>query len=282
MQSKNFTELIDEFIEDMRLEKRAKGTLSEYRQRLETVAKIFEDQNLTPETVKNEDISNLRRTLFKENLKTSTVRGKMSAFRVFNIWGVKRGFLPKVIISPDDYPKTTTTDRIRRLSDDDLIVFKNFINERQPNVRAAFWLMIGTGCRVGEAAHLRPSDVSLRGKSVSIDIKDAKWGSDRCIPIVDAEAAKIVWHYREGVTIDNRPLFRVSKRTLQGYATDFAQKTGITFRCHLLRHTFAALLTEKGVPMTTTQFLLGHKSLGMTAHYAQSAITDLSDVKAEI
>ena len=32
------------------------------------------------------------------------------------------------------------------------------------------------------------------------------------------------------------------------------------------------------VPLTTIQYLLGHKSLGMTAHYAQSALVDLSDL----
>ena len=70
--------------------------------------------------------------------------------------------------------------------------------------------------------------------------------------------------------------------TLQGYATAFAKETGIEFYCHLLRHTFAALLTEKGVPLTTVQYLLGHKSLGMTAHYAQSALVDLSDLTPKI
>ncbi|WP_172993849.1 tyrosine-type recombinase/integrase, partial [Lactobacillus helveticus] len=65
---------------------------------------------------------------------------------------------------------------------------------------------------------------------------------------------------------------------LQGYATAFAQKTGINFRCHLLRHTFAGKLTEQGIPLTTIQYLLGHKSLGMTAHYAQSALVNMSEI----
>ena len=34
--------------------------------------------------------------------------------------------------------------------------------------------------------------------------------------------------------------------------------------------------------MPTIQYLLGHKSLGMTAHYTQSAITDLSNLTPEI
>ena len=71
--------------------------------------------------------------------------------------------------------------------------------------------MLGTGYRVGEAAHLRPMDISLKGKSIYIDIHEAKWGSDRCIPIVDQKAVEVVWKYREEFSIDSRPLFRVSK-----------------------------------------------------------------------
>ncbi len=195
---------------------------------------------------------------------------------------VKEGIMSEVIVTDDHYPKTTSAKRIRRLSDEDFKHFRHHIDGLRPNIRAAFYLMIGTGCRVGEATHLKPVDVSLRGKSVYINIHDAKWGSDRCIPVTDKEAAQIVWKYREECTIDNRPLFRVSRRTLQGYATDFAKKTGIHFHCHLLRHTYAALLTEKGVPLPTIQYLLGHKSLSMTAHYAQSALTDLTEVTPEI
>ena len=190
--------------------------------------------------------------------------------------------MSEVIVTDEHYPKITSTKRIRRLSDDDFKQFKHHIDGLQPNIRAAFYCLIGTGCRVGEAAHLKPVDVSLRGGSVYIDIQDAKWGSDRTIPITDKEAAQIVWKYREECTIDNRPLFRISRRTLQWYATDFSKKTGIKFYCHLLRHTYAAFLAEKGVPLSTIQYLLGHKSLSMTAHYAQSAITDLSEVTPTI
>ena len=202
----------------------------------------------------------------------------MSTTHVYFEWSYSKGYISEVPITPADYPKNTKTKRIKRLNDEELKIFKQYIDKLQENARAAFYLLIGSGCRVGEAAHLRPEDVTLRGKKVYIDIHEAKWGSDRCIPIVDAQAAQIVWRYRTELEVDNRPLFRLSKRTLQGYATNFAKETGITFHCHLLRHTFAGLLAEEGVPLTTIQYLLGHKSLGMTAHYAQSALVDLSDL----
>lgn len=273
-----FENLIREFIEDMRLEGRAKGTLLEYKQRLNEFKQYLNDKNIPINHTKHEDLSAFKQSLFKKGQKVNTIRGKLSAIHVFITWTVRKGYLPELIISPDDYPKNINADRIKRLTNEELRIFKAYLDELQPNARAAFCLMLGSGCRVGEAAHLRVEDVTLRGKAVYIDIRNAKWGSDRCIPIIDKQAAEIVWKYREELEIDNRPLFRLSKRTLQGYATAFAQKTGINFRCHLLRHTFAGKLTEQGIPLTTIQYLLGHKSLGMTAHYAQSALVNMSEI----
>ena len=273
-------EKIEEFLKDMRMEGKSEGTLREYKRRLERVQKLGID--LEKEYTKTQVLSHILGTELTELSKTSTIRGLLSTLHVYFLWAYSKGYISEVPITPADYPKNVKVKRIRRLNDEELRIFKAFIDTLQPNARAAFWLMLGSGCRVAEAANLRPDDIILRGKTVYIDIKNAKWGSDRCIPIIDKTAAEIVWRYRAELEVDSRPAFRLSKRTLQGYATDFAQKTGITFRCHLLRHTFAALLSEKGTPLTTIQFLLGHKSLGMTAHYAQSALVDVSDITPKI
>lgn len=42
MQSKNYEKLIDEFIEDLRLQGRAEGTLLEYEMRLKEFAEFFQ------------------------------------------------------------------------------------------------------------------------------------------------------------------------------------------------------------------------------------------------
>ena len=275
-----FEELCKKFLKDKTLEGCAPGTLREYKGRLKEIGNFLEENNLKFETLKKVDISAFLHFLVKKGQKNQTIKNKISTFGVLIKWSVKKGLRDNLDLS-EFYHKVVAA-KINRLSDEELKIFKIYIDGLQENIRAAFYLMLGTGCRVGEAAHLKPTDISLKGKSIYIDIHEAKWGSDRCIPIIDQKAAEVVWRYREELHVDSRPLFRVSKRTLQGYATDFAKKTGITFRCHLLRHTFAALLTEKGIPITTTQYLLGHKSLSMTAHYAHSAIADLKDISATI
>lgn len=52
MQSKNYEKLIDEFIEDLRLQGRAEGTLLEYEMRLKEFAEFFQLKALALDQVK--------------------------------------------------------------------------------------------------------------------------------------------------------------------------------------------------------------------------------------
>lgn len=276
-------ESFDCFIADMRIEGKAEGTLIEYENRLSRFKKYLIRHKKQLNEINHEDIVKFTREMFKFNLNSTTIKCELSTLYVYSLWAVKNGILNQVPLSPADYPKTNTAKkRIRRLSDEDIRVFIAYIDKLQENIRAAFWLMYGTGARVGEAAHLTVTDVQLKDRAVYINIKDAKWGSDRCIPILNQQAAKIVWQYRQSVGVTKQPLFRLSRRTLQWYATKFSQETGIRFHCHLLRHTFAAKLTEKGVPITTIQYLLGHRTVSMTAYYAQSALVDMTSITPTI
>ena len=44
---------------------------------------------------------------------------------------------------------------------------------------------------------------------------------------------------------------------------------------HMLRHTFATRLREKGAPLSSIMQALGHKSLDMTLRYAQATPIEL-------
>lgn len=277
----NLAKVINRFLDEARTAGKKESTIRVYANRIKGFVDFLDAQNLAFDQVQHDDIKAYIAYLHNLSQKNSTIKNALTTIYVLYIWGQKNGVVETVPLSPDDYPPVRV-ERIRRLSDDDLRLLLNYVDQLQENLRAAFYLMIGTGARVGEVAHLTATDVTLRGRAVYIDIKDAKWGSDRCIPITDKKAAEIVWRFRQTVPIDRRPLFRVSKRTLQWYATKFAQDTGITFRCHLLRHTYAARLTEQGVPITTIQYLLGHKSVAMTAYYAQSALVDVSNITPTI
>ena len=164
--------MIEEFLDDMRAEGKTDSSLETYHYRLKDIAAYLDDNNLLIEHTTSADVSEYLRQNLAKCQKVSTLRGKLSTFRVFCLWAVRKGYMPEVIIDPDDYPKNTHVARIKRLNDEELANFKSYINTLQPNARAAFWLMLGSGCRVAEAANLRPEDIILRGKTVYINIKN--------------------------------------------------------------------------------------------------------------
>lgn len=264
-------QIFERFLNDLVLEGKANATVEEYWRRIKSFLIYLENHGkIDISEATRQHVLDYRREMLEHGLSARTVNAKTSTLCVFFKWAQVEGIIDKNPV-PERLYITPKPQKIHRLSDEELNTFLMWVNNLQENVRAAFYLMAATGARVGEVANLQANDVSIKNGKVYINITGAKWVSDRFIPIISKEAAEIVWKYRNQVSINNLPLFRISKRTLQTYATAFSNDSGITFYCHLLRHTFASRLLEKGVPITTIQYLLGHKSMGMTAHYTKSA-----------
>ena len=274
-------EMIKQFLADQSREGKRPQTIAAYATRLQVYGQWLSAQGRPFAAVDHDDIEAYKRALYEQGLSNASVKAYLTTVSAMYQWAQRRQLVKVSPVTRQDYPPQRPA-RIRRMTDEELRQFTSYIDTLQENIRAAFWCLLGTGARVSEVAKLRVTDVQLRGHAVYVAITDAKWGSDRTIPIVHPTAAEVVWRFTRTVEVDSKPLFRVSKRTLERYASNFAMATGITFRCHLLRHTFAAKLTEEGVPITTVQYLLGHKSVGMTAYYAQSALVDLDEITPKI
>ena len=274
--------ILNQFLRQLKLENKRSSTILEYKRRITLLVRYMDKQGIKDFCDVNRDIIlDFQKSLLQRNLSARTINGIISTTAVFFSWAEIEGLIERSPV-PSRLHVMTHPKAITRISDENIDNFVSWINTLQENLRAAFYLMYGSGARVGEVANLRYSDVVLRDNRVFINISDAKWNSDRLIPIIDRDAADIVWRYHQSCQVTGEPLFRVSRRTLQTYATKFAGQTGIEFHCHLLRHTFASRLLEKGVPITTIQFLLGHKTVNMTAHYTQSAIIDVKDITPTI
>lgn len=274
--------MFDDFLDFLRLQKKAPGTVLEYGRRLDQFARYLALCELdSPSLATTPIIVRYRTYLLKKSLSKRTINAHISTLCVYYNWAVITGLVLQNPI-PAGLHLSPDAVRISRITDADLATFVSWADTLQENLRAAFYLMLGSGARVGEVAALTDADIILRDGAVYVNISDAKWGSDRIIPIVDVKAAEIVWEYAKNADISKKPLFRLSKRTLQTYATDFSRQTGIKFHCHLLRHTFASRLLESGVPITKIQYLLGHKTVNMTAHYTQSARIDVTDIAPTI
>lgn len=269
------------YLKHLQLEGKAENTIDTYKYHLIELLVWINDQNIEVFDVKPAHLIEFKEYLLKSGKSERTVNCIISCIRGYYDYLILNGL---VDINPVSNLLRIKVPEYRqhRLTDEELNHFYNFIDCLQVNVRAAFYLLIGSGARVSEITNLTKADFIFKDNRLFVNIDDAKYGSDRFIPILHAKAIEVLKDYLASLDVSSLPAFRISKRTLQRYAANFSLETGISFSCHVLRHTYATLLLEKGVPIEKIQYLLGHKSVNITKHYTQSAFLNINDLAPSV
>ena len=136
-------------------------------------------------------------------------------------------------------------------------------------------LMVSTGIRVGELCKIQTGDVSHDGSTLRIHGKGSR---DRIVYVIDPELRKGLRMLVElrlrlvggpGYLFINRHGDRLRPHSFRAKLRNFAVGAGLQRRVtpHMLRHTAATLLIERGVDIRIVQRLLGHSSIATTEIY---------------
>ncbi|HET6273787.1 MAG TPA: tyrosine recombinase XerC [Bacteroidota bacterium] len=152
-------------------------------------------------------------------------------------------------------------------------------------------LFYGTGIRLSELIYLRVGDVDIANGTVKVTGKGSK---DRIVPF-GRPARKALDDYllrrREfvGKMADTRILFlsargkrmnpkgiNVLMNTYIGKVSEIEKKSP-----HVLRHTFATHLLNRGADLRAVKELLGHESLSTTQVYTHVSVDRLKKVYAQ-
>jgi integrase/recombinase XerD len=142
--------------------------------------------------------------------------------------------------------------------------------------RAVLEVLYATGLRASELIALRPGDLDLTLGLVTCLGKGRK---ERIVPLGDA-ARHWVARYREGLAPSSKEaasafLFpgprgaKLSRMGLWGIVRRHAVKAGVerTLTPHVLRHSFATHLLERGADLRALQAMLGHADISTTQIY---------------
>jgi integrase/recombinase XerD len=129
--------------------------------------------------------------------------------------------------------------------------------------------LVETGSRVGAFCRMRAEDVSFADLEVRVVDKGDK---ARDVPILRSLANELRLHLGERRTGYLFPSPRgggYSKRRVQQIVKEVASEAGIMKRVypHLLRHTTAQRLADRGMPENLLQRFLGHESPETTQVY---------------
>jgi len=149
-------------------------------------------------------------------------------------------------------------------------------NVRGVRDKAMLELLYATGLRVSELIALRVKNVNLEDGFL---LCVGKGGKERIVPIGDSAALAVRRYLEEGrdkfLKESSEYLFlsqRGNAFTRQGFwklLKGYAKKAGLVRKIspHVLRHSFATHLLERGADLRSVQLMLGHSQITTTQVY---------------
>ena len=131
-----------------------------------------------------------------------------------------------------------------------------------------------TGARVSEFVSIKVEDFYFDEQMILI--RKGKGGKSRYVPILPELTQELRTHLngrRIGYIFESNRHTKFTPRRIQQIVKETAERAGITKKVHphLLRHTVATFLLEKGMPLEQIQKFLGHSKIETTQIYAESS-----------
>lgn len=193
-----------------------------------------------------------------------------------HVTGAIRILYARILNQPRKAVKIEYPRREQKLPD---VLSHDFIVERidaAKNIKhkCMIWLLYSCGLRRGELLSLRVSDVD--GNRKTIKIRSGKGQKDRYANISE-ELLQSLRHYYKM----HRPNVFLFEGQYGGpYSPESLSKVvkshlGKHVHPHMLRHSFATNLLERGTDSRIIQNLLGHKSIKTTQRYTHIAKPDV-------
>jgi integrase/recombinase XerD len=273
---------VDAYLTHLTVERRlAANSVESYARDLHLLAEFAAGKGTALEDLSRTDLEALVRSLMAEGRSPRSVARAVACFRGFYRFLVIDGRL-KTNPADDLRPPRAWKALPRYLSVEDvdqLIAQPDVSTARGLRDRALIELLYATGMRVSELVALRPADVNLDASYLTCTGKGDK---QRIVPIGDEAARWVRQYVRESRAALLRK--RVSPRlfvnargggpglTRVGFwkiLKGYARQAGLTrtLSPHMLRHSFATHLLERGADLRAIQMMLGHADLSTTQIY---------------
>jgi integrase/recombinase XerD len=276
------SQLIDAYLSHLTVERRlATNSVESYARDLTLLAGCAAGHGRGVEALGRPELEALVRTLMSEGRSPRSVARAVACFRGFYRFLVIDGRLQA---SPADdlHPPRAWKVLPRYLSIDDvdrLIAQPDVSTPRGLRDRALIELLYATGMRVSELLTLRPAHVNLDASYLTCTGKGDK---ERIVPFGDEAGAWVARYLREARPLllgrRSSPRLFVNARgggsglTRIGFwkiLKAYARSAGLTTTLspHMLRHSFATHLLERGADLRAIQMMLGHADLSTTQIY---------------
>lgn len=226
--------------------------------------------------LKKKDVFNYLIFLSKKKLKPSSLRRKISAIRSFYKFLIREELIQidptQDLVFPKNekkLPQVLTVEEIEKLIN--AIDNKTLKGKRDI---AIIELLYSSGLRVSEIINLKVSDLDFENNYLKCFGKGSK---ERIVPFGELAKTYIIDYLKERrkLKIDSELLFvnkrgeKLLRQQINNLLIKYSKKAKLKKRVHphMLRHSFATHLLERGADLRSVQELLGHVDISTTQIY---------------
>jgi integrase/recombinase XerD len=274
---------ISSFLTHVQVEKGlASNTLSAYRRDLTKFEDFAKKRKLELGAVKRDDLVDFLASLYRQKLESKTVARHLVTLRNFFRHAQVQELIaddptahlesPKIRRSLPGYLRLEEVEKLLELPDQ-----KTPLGLRD---RSMLEVLYSTGLRVSELTSLRVMDLDMKVGCVRCIGKGDK---ERIVPVGRKALAIVERYLREGRTaligqgkggagaflFVNRRGGRISRVGVWKILSGYGRKAGlrVPLTPHMLRHSFATHLLERGADLRSVQLMLGHSDISTTQIY---------------
>jgi integrase/recombinase XerD len=268
------------FISYLRVEKGlSDNTIQSYRRDMGKFSEFVRKRKLDTPGIRRTDVVDFLAMLYRKGLDSRSVARHLVTIRHFFRFSLLEGFIK------DDPAATIESPKFRQSLPSFLNVEEVNHLLAQPDLssiaglrdKAMIELMYSTGLRVSELVGIRVGDVQMEAGCLRCIGKGNK---ERLVP-VGKKALGIVEEYLKQsrpellgdgssafmfINRKGRPMSRIAFWKL---LSEYGRKAGLrkALTPHMLRHSFATHLLDRGADLRSVQMMLGHSDISTTQIY---------------
>lgn len=283
--------MVNKFLEYLELEKRySPHTLKSYRTDLDQLQvylnEAYDEVNI--ESLSHDMLRSWMVSLMEAKISPRSVGRKISAVKSFFKWARKMEFLTSDPTLKISLPKISK--RLPVFVDEEQMAelhtegqFPNSFEGMRDRIIVE--LFYQTGIRSNELLMLKTNDVDFQRGTIKVLGKRNK---ERIIPVGEDVIKLMEPYYKiRAEEFDSTPFFFITLKgdslypklvykivnTYLGRVSSLSKKSP-----HVLRHTFATHMLNRGADLNAIKELLGHASLAATQVYTHNSIEKLKDI----
>jgi integrase/recombinase XerC len=293
---------LERFIQYIKFEKRySPHTVSAYESDLDQFmlflnnpgkASVVPEPVIThPDQISYHDIRNWMVELIDHKLTARSVNRKMATLRKYFKFLLQEGLITQNPTSkirsqkiPKNLPVVVEGDRLTQMLNDDEVFSHDFAGQRD---KLVIEMLFGTGIRLSELMGLKVTDINDYEGTLKVLGKRNK---ERIIPI-NTELRILLGKYQElkksenfdnnsvtlivtnkGVDAYPKLIYLIVQKYLSNISTQNKKSP------HVLRHTFATSLLNRGADLNSIKELLGHANLSATQIYTHNSVERLKSI----